>query len=350
MTKQYDVVVVGAGQAGLAMGYFLSQTSLSYVLLDSNPNIGDSWRNRYDSLVLFTPRWYSDLPGLPFPGDRNGLPTKDDVADYLELYARTFEIPVHHNTQAIKLEKATGGYKITTSIGEYASKHVVIATGPFHTPYMPQWASNIPEDIYQVHTATYKNPDELKEGPVLVVGMGNSGAQIAVEIAQKHKVFLSIGQDRKFLPIKLFGKSIFWFFTRLGIWSLTVHDRLGKWLSQQPDPVFGYGKELKALNKQGSMIEKPRAVGADGKSAILFEDGTTVEVNSIVWATGFRPDYRWIAIPDVIDENHKPKHHRGVSPVHGIYFLGLPWQYKRGSALLGGVGEDARYLIDFLGS
>jgi putative flavoprotein involved in K+ transport len=272
MTKQYDVIVIGAGQAGLAMGYYLSQTSLSYVLLDSNPRVGDSWRNRYDSLVLFTPRLYSDLPGLPFPGDRNGLPNKDEVADYLELYARTFEIPVHNNTLVQKLEKVVSGFKITTSRGDYVSKQVVIATGPFHTPFIPEWANKISQDIYQVHTATYKNPDELQSGPVLVVGMGNSGAQIAVEIAANHQVFLSNGQARKFLPIQLFCKSIFWYFKNLGIWSTTIHDRLGKWLSKQPDPILGYGKQLKSLIKQGTIIEKPRAIGAHGKSGILFED------------------------------------------------------------------------------
>jgi putative flavoprotein involved in K+ transport len=347
MNKDYDVVVIGAGQAGLAMGYYLGKTGLSYVLLDANPQVGDSWRNRYDSLVLFTPRSYSDLPGYPFPGERSGLPNKDDVADYLALYATKFQLPIHQGTVVQKLNKMPEGFQITTNKGEYSAKRVVVATGPFHTPFVPKWSESIASDIYQVHTAAYKNPDELQEGPVLVVGMGNSGAQIAVEIAENHEVFLANGQARKFLPITILGKSIFWYFEKIGFLSTTIDDKLGNWLSNKPDPIFGYGKELKALVNRGHIIEKPRAIEANGEQ-IRFVDGTNVVVKNIIWATGFKPDYSWIDIPTVLNGQGKPVHKRGISPIEGLYFLGLPWQYKRGSALLGGVGEDAHYLFNYI--
>lgn len=345
MIKQFDVIVIGAGQAGLSIGYYLSQASLSYVLIDSNKRVGDSWRNRYDSLVLFTPRSYSDLPGLPFPGDRNGVPTKDEVADYLEMYAQNFSIPIYQNTTVEKLEKTPTGFRLNTNSGELHAKSVVIATGPFHTPYVPKWSQEISKDVFQVHTDSYKNLAQLKEGPVLIVGMGNSGAQIATEIAKGHQVFLSNGQSRKFLPLSIFGKNIFWYLDKLGILQAHVKTKLGAWISKQPDPIFGYGKELKKEINMGTIREKPRAISTDGKS-ICFDDGTRIEVNNIVWATGFRPDYRWIQISGILNENGKPSHNRGISPVPGLYFLGLPWQYKRGSALIGGVGEDAKHIFE----
>ncbi len=344
MANQFDVVVIGAGQAGLAMGYFLQKSSLSFTLLDSFPRAGESWRRRYDSLVLFTPRAYSDLPGLPFPGERMGLPTKDDVADYLEQYAAYFSLPIQYSTCVEKVEKRNNMFCIRTNAGDYQAKKVVIATGPFSAPYVPKIAEDLSEDLLQIHTSQYKNPEQLREGHTLVVGAGNSGAQITVELAERRQVLFSTGAPRVSLPIMLFGKSIFWYFEKTGMLSVHADSRIGSWLSKQPDPLFGYGYELKKLTRTGKLKQQPRVVSANG-TQITFENGENAEVQNIIWATGFRPDYSWIRIEGILDHTGKPIHHRGISPVQNLFFLGLPWQYTRGSALLGGVGEDAKYLM-----
>ncbi|WP_139489399.1 flavin-containing monooxygenase [Brevibacillus dissolubilis] len=352
MNRDYDVLVIGAGQAGLAAGYYLSrQNGLSCVLLNSLDQAGDTWRKRYDSLVLFTPRSMNGLPGLPFPGDPDGVPDKNEVADYLDTYARHFSLPIHANTTVQRLAKTETGFIAYTTAGEYHAKKVVIATGPFSTPAIPAWAGQIDEAVTQLHTSEYLNPRQLQPGPVLVVGAGNSGAQIAIEVAQTHPVILSAGQPRRYLPQYLWGRNIFWYLQKIGFLSVTIEHRIGKWLSRQPDPIFGYGEELRRLSQSGDVVEKGRAVStsADGKR-VSFADGTNEEVANIIWATGFRRDYAWVDLPGLLGEDGRLLHHRGVSAVEGLYFVGLPWQYRRGSALLGGVGRDAEYVVACLGT
>ncbi|RAV23081.1 flavin-containing monooxygenase [Paenibacillus contaminans] len=341
----YDVVVIGAGQAGLAAGYFLKQKGASFVLLDQRNKAGDIWRERYDSLVLFTPRFYSALPGLPLEGKRDGYATKDEFAGYFESYAKHLDLPILFQTHVSKLTKADNGFLIQTNWGELSAAAVIVATGPFQKPLIPQMALSLSNDVFQIHTANYRNASQLQEGPVLVVGAGNSGAQIAVELAQQHDVTLSVGHKIKFMPVQLMGKSIFWWFGKLGIYEASVHSFLGKRLRKQPDPIFGH--ELKALLHKGGIQLKPRAEAILGDT-VSFADRTSIRASNIIWATGFTQDYGWIDIPEAFDAKGKPLHQRGKSPVAGLYFVGMPWQHNRASALIGGVGKDAEYVVNHL--
>ncbi|GLI10172.1 putative oxidoreductase CzcO [Paenibacillus tyrfis] len=340
--KQVDVLVIGAGQAGLAMGYYLKQQAVSFTLLDASDRIGNSWRNRYDSLVLFTPRKYA-LPGMPMPGDPNGLPTKDEVADYLEAYAERYSLPVQLQTQVISMTKTSQGFLVETNRGIYRADKVIVATGPFHTPFVPGFASGLPDEIYQMHSSAYRNPRELRDGPVLVVGAGNSGAQIAAELSRERLVYLSAGSELHFKPMHVLGKNIFWYFNLFGFIQADKGSLLGSWLKRQPEQI--YGLELKSLMADRKVLLKPRAIGTK-QNRIVFENGTEAEVSNIVWATGYRSDYRWIRIDRAIDLQGNPVHQGGVSPVSGLFYLGLPWQSSRGSALLGWVGRDAARLAE----
>ncbi|MCM3080542.1 flavin-containing monooxygenase [Brevibacillus invocatus] len=344
MGRNVDILVIGAGQSGLAMGYFLKQQSKSFVLVDAEKRVGDVWRNRYDSLVLFTPRSYSSLPGLTFPGDPNGLPNKDDVADYLEAYVNRFSIPIDLQTKVQGMEFTDGVFHVLTSQGDYYAKHIVIATGPFQKPFTPNMAGDVSEEVYQIHSAVYRSPKELRSGAALVIGGGNTGVQIAIELSKERDVYLALGEARKFMPLNFLSKSIFWWFDKLGMLHANIDTKFGKWLKQQKDPIFGLGPELKSIVAQGKIKLMPKVSGFSGKEAV-FPDKSRITVQNVVWATGFYRDYSWIDIDGVLDQKGNVIHQRGISPFSGLYFLGQPWQYRRGSALIGGVGRDAEYLM-----
>lgn len=337
------VLIIGAGQAGLALGYFLKQKNVSFVMVAMGRSVGEVWRDRYDSLVLFTPRSHSGLPGMDLNGNRNEYATKDEIAHYLTQYVIHFELPIHFNTEVISLEKMHDGFRVISTKGEYFAKKVVVATGPFQKPFIPKLTDSFTDNILQIHTSSYRNSSQLQDGPVLVVGGGNSGAQIAVELSSGRDVYLSVGHKMKFLPLQILGKSIFWWFDLLGILDTNINSKLGQLISKQSDPIFGL--ELKKLISKGRVHLKPRTKSM-GSDMIYFDDHTNVKVSNIIWATGFYSDYSWIRIPNILGKNGKPRHHRGVSSVQDLFFLGLPWQYKRGSGLIGGVGEDAEYLMN----
>jgi putative flavoprotein involved in K+ transport len=343
----YDVLVIGAGQAGLAMGYYLRQAGLRFLIVDQCERVGDSWRQRYDTLVLFTPRSCSDLPGLPFPGERDGLPAKDDVADYLEQYAAHFSLPVRTKSPVSSVERHGDGFLVASGQEKWFARQVVIATGPFQTPWILAIHRDAAPDVVQLHTAAYKNERQLRPGPVLVAGSGNSGVQIAVELAASRPVVLSMGRPRPFLPLRLLGKPIFWYLKLSGFTSIPVTTLPGQWLSRRPDPIIGYKRQLHRLEQEGRLRVTGRTVRLSGRIA-TFSDGSQAEAANIIWATGFRCTYDWLHVPGVLDANGRPIHRRGVTPAAGLYFLGLPWQYRRTSALLGGVGEDARYLFSHI--
>ena len=339
-----DVIIIGAGQAALAAAYYLKlRKQISFLLIGKEKNIGDVWRSRYDSLVLFTPRWFSSLPGLPLEGDQNGFATKNEIADYLDKYAQHFDLPIQLNTEVYSLTKEQGIFKILTNAGEYRARKVVVATGPFQKPLIPKFSAGLSNDIFQVHTSQYVSPALLRDGSVLVVGAGNSGAQIAVELCRERDVYLSVGHKIKFFPLQMIGKSIFWWFKKLGVLDASIHSKLGQFLSKQGDPIFGL--ELKSFIKTNKIKIKARTETAYSNE-ISFEDGSKLRVQNVIWATGFYSEYSWIQILGVINDKGKPIHNRGVTPTEGLFFLGLPWQYRRGSALIGGVGQDALYVVD----
>jgi putative flavoprotein involved in K+ transport len=341
MSESASVAVVGAGQAGLAIGHYLRRHGRRFVILERAGEIAPAWRERWESLTLFTPRRYSALPGLPFPGDPDGYPTRDEVIAFLERYAETFELPIELHSEVEKLEQdGDGRFGLELAGGRtIAADQVVVATGPFQEPYVPKVAENLAPAVFQSHAVRYRRPEHVPSGSVLVVGGGNTGFQIAKELAATHTVVLSVGSRQKPLPQRLLGRDLFWWLTKAGILDKNVESRLGRKLSTRDTLI---GSSPSEMTKRYGVELKPRLVDADGHG-VRFEDGSGLEVDAVIWATGYRPDYSWIKLP-IFDADGRLQHRRGVTDVTGLYFLGLTWQYTRGSALIGWVRDDAEFI------
>ncbi|MGQ9009255.1 flavin-containing monooxygenase [Bacillus stercoris] len=338
----YDTIVIGAGQAGISIGYYLKQTGQKFIILDKSHEVGESWKDRYDSLVLFTSRMYSSLPGMHLEGEKHGFPSKNEIVAYLKKYVEKFKIPIQLRTEVISVQKLKNHFLITTNREEYQAKNLVIATGPFHTPNIPSISKDLAGDINQLHSSQFKNSKQLAHGNALVVGGGNSGAQIAVELSKERVTYLACSNKPVYFPLMIGKRSIFWWFDKLGVLHASHTSILGKFIQKKGDPIFGL--ELKHAIKQREVILKTRVIGGK-QNEIVFNDSSSLEVNNIIWATGFRNSLSWIKIKGVLDKENRIIHHRGVSPVEGLYFIGLPWQHRRGSALLQGVGNDAEYIV-----
>lgn len=346
--NEYDVVIIGAGQAGLSMGYYLKRNNIKFIMLESQERVGNSWRNRYDSLVLFTPRKYCGLPELNFPGNPDGYPTKDETTTYLEQYAKVMNLPIQFHTEVRKLEKDVDAnrFLIDSNQGKYVSKAVVIAIGPFHSPFIPEFSKDLSKDVYQIHSSKYRNPTQLKPGNVLIVGGGNSGAQIAVEVANFTETYLSVTEPLQFIPLRFLGKSIFWYFEKLGFMDAELSTKRGSWIKKKREKIYGF--DLKRCLHQGNIILKSKAIGTRKKSEVCFQDGSCLQVTNIIWSTGFQSDFSWIEIEGLMDQQGRLAHKNGVSSIEGLYFIGLPWLSRRGSALLGWVHKDAEFISNKL--
>jgi putative flavoprotein involved in K+ transport len=337
-TKRHDVVVVGGGQAGLAIGYFLAQQGRDFTILEAAEEPAAAWRERWDSLKLFTPVRYNSLPGLDFPGDPDSYPGRDDVAAYLTNYARHFELPVELGSRVRSIRKPDGSYLIELDDRIYEADQVVIATGPFHVPRVPPIAERLDPEVVQLHSSGYRSPADIPAGTVLVVGGGNTGFQIAEELADSHDVHLSIGSRQTPLPQRILGRDLFWYLDGTGLIRKTRGSRIGR-RAEGRDTLIG--SSPRTIRRRGVELD-PRAVDAEG-STVSFEDGTKVGARAVVWATGFGIDHAFIDLP-VFDDRGHLVHQRGVTQSPGLYFLGLTWQHTRGSALLGWVKEDAEFI------
>lgn len=338
--ERFETVVIGGGQAGLAVGHYLAQQDADFVILDGASRIGDSWRQRWDSLRLFTPAAYSGLPGMPFPAPPSHLPDKDEVADYLTRYSERFDLPVRLDTRVTSLQHDDGRFVLATDGSTFEADQVVVATGPFQQPKIPPVARRLSPDIRQLHSSEYRNPFALPDGPVLVVGAGNSGAQIALELARFRKVWLA-GRNPGSLPRRLLGRDLFdW------VWPVmsraTMDTALGQRFrkrAQRGDQRIGIPE--RTLPSAG-IVRVGRLVDERGGLPVCGD--AVLEPVAIIWCTGFEPDYSWIQLP-VVDDTGALRHRRGVSTdVNGLYFAGLRFQHRVSSSLIGGVGRDAGFI------
>ena len=335
---RFEVAVVGAGQAGLAMGYFLAKEGRHFTIVEATDSIGASWRTRWDSLVLFTPRRYDSLPGLRFPGNPDGYPERDEVVEYLEEYASTREVPVQLDSPVQALTPTTGGFLLDLGTRTIEAQQVVVATGPFQVPRVPAFASALAPDVFQVHSTGYQRPSDIPEGTVVVVGGGNTGFQIAKELSATHEVHLAIGSRQTPLPQRLLGRDLFWWLTKTRLIEKTAESRIGR-RARHRDTLIG--SSPRDVKRHGVTVQS-RVVAASDRE-VTFADGSELDVDAVVWATGYRSEYGWIDLP-VVDADGRVVHRRGVTDVPGLFFLGLTWQHTRGSALLGWVNDDAEFI------
>jgi putative flavoprotein involved in K+ transport len=351
-TKRYETVVIGAGQAGLAAGYHLAKRGVDFVILESNDRIGDNWRSRYDSLRLYSPARYDGLPGLPFPLGRTAFPTGDQMADYLESYADHFQLPIDSGVRVDALQAADhgrDGFVIDTAGRRYEAAQVIVATGAFQRPNVPEFASQLDPAIRQLHSSEYRNPAQLANGPALVVGVSHSGSDIAFELAKGRRTILS-GKSHGQLPVSVDSRAgkIGWTVMKFVAWNLlTLSTPIGRRMA--PEVRKGGAPLLRVrradLLKAGVKWYEARTVGVEDGKPVLA-DGTVLDVANVVWCTGFRTDYRWIDLP-IVGEDGWPMQTRGVvDSVPGLYFLGLLFQYSFTSMLVVGAGRDAAYVTD----
>jgi putative flavoprotein involved in K+ transport len=350
--ERFETVIIGGGQAGLAVGYHLTKRDRPFVILEANDRIGDSWRKRWDSLRLFTPARFSGLPGWRFPAAAWSFPTKDEVADYLEAYAARFDLPVRTGVNVDTLSKDGNRYVITSGDGRLEADNVVVASGAYHSPKVPTFASNFDPSIVQLHSSEYREPSPLRDGGVLVVGAGNSGAEIAHEVSRAHPTWLS-GRDTGQIPVRIGGvwdrllTPPFWFFASR---VLTVKTPIGRKARPKIMTVGSPLERVKSKDLAAAGIERvPRTVGVrDGFPAL--EDGRVMNVSNVIWCTGFRPDFGWIDLP-VFGEDGEPVQERGVvGSAPGLYFLSRFFLYAFTSSLIGGVGRDAEHIAKHIAS
>jgi putative flavoprotein involved in K+ transport len=340
----WGTIIIGAGQAGLAAGYHLSKAGEDFVIIDGAKNIGDSWHNRWDSLHLFTPAQYDGLPGFAFPASRNTMPAKDEVADYFEKYAEKFKLPVCMGEKVNYLSAVQPGFELTTDKGILKCDKVIIATGTNQKPRIPEFAKDLDDNIKQIHSSQYFNPDYLPKGSVLVVGAGTSGVEIAIELAKSRHTLIS-GHPTFHIPDQVFryaGRLYWWFASNI----LTVKTPIGR--KARESIIKGGGPLINVSVKDlvaAGVEQVPRMTGIESGQPKL-EDGRIVNVSSIVWATGFKPDFSWIGLKVTDEKNGWPITKRGVSTeVKGMYFIGMLFQYGLTSGLIGGVGRDAAFIV-----
>jgi putative flavoprotein involved in K+ transport len=343
--ERYETVIVGGGQSGLSVGHFLKKQGRSFVVLDAHERIGDGWRQRWDSLRLYSPAFRDGLPGMRFPAPKASYPTKDEMGDYLEAYAGRFELPVRSGMTVDALTQENGRYVASSGGHRFEGDNVVVATGVFKKPYTPEFASELDPSITQLHSNDYQNLSQLQEGPVLVVGASHSGSDVAFEAASEHQVILS-GTDNGQIPVPIESRRGRLFFRGLvlvGSHVLTVNTPPGR--KMRPHVRHGGGPLLRYRKKdlRAAGVERvlARTVGVEGGRPVL-DDGRVLDVRNVLWCTGFRPDFSWIRFPFELGEDGYPVQYRGVvaaSP--GLYFAGLPFLHSFASMLIVGAVRDA---------
>jgi len=363
-----EVLIVGGGQAGLGMGYRLREAGVPFMIVDDRERVGDVWRARWRSLVLFTPRRFSGLPGLPVPDSVGYYPTKDEIADYIEAYAQAHALPIvtHTRVTAITRGDEPGGdrdrdrdgdhdsghdsaeFTVETTRGTVRARAVVLATGPFQYPRVPRVAAGLHSDVVQVHSTAYVGPEDLPAGRIAVVGGGNSAAQLADELSATHEVTMIAPQKPWFIPERILGVTVYWPLKLLGILSSPADSAISEYIHSRGDSILGL--QAKRAIRAGRMrLLTSRVVGA-ADHELELADGTRVEVDGVLWCTGFRAHYPFVQIEGALTEHGAPLHDRGVSPVDGLYWIGLPWQRRLDSSIIHGIAADSRALAEVVQS
>jgi putative flavoprotein involved in K+ transport len=352
--ESVETLIIGGGQSGLASAYHLRKRGLDALVLDESERVGDSWRRRWPSLRLYSPARYDALPGMPFPAPRHSFPTGHEMADYLEAYAERFELPVRTGVRVDSLAKAGDRYLAAANGRRYEADNVIVATGGFRDPAVPAFARGLDASIRQLHSNDYRGPEQLRDGPVLVVGAAHSGGDIAYELAVAgHETFLS-GRDTGQIPFRLEGQMMKVVFPVLRfLWTrvLTVGTPMGRKARAKMRAHGGPLLRVRNADLRAVGVERvPRVAGVhDGRPAL--EDGRVLEVANVVWCTGFRNDYGWIRFPLPLGEDGYPEQTRGaVAGLPGLYFVGLKFQHSFGSTLILGSVRDAEQVVKQIAS
>ena len=352
--ERINTVVIGGGQAGLSVGYHLKKRGVPFVILDASERIGDVWRNRWDSLRLFTPARFSSLDGMPFPADPNSFPTKEAMGDYLEAYARRFALPVRSGVRVERLSRLGDRFLIVAGNFQFEADNVVVAMANYQRPRVPAFASELKPRIVQLHSFDYRNPAQLQPGGVLIVGAGNSGAEIALDVAREHETWVA-GRDTGHVPFRIDGVA-----ARLLLVRLVLRVVFHRILTVRTP--MGRKARAKMLHIGGPLVRtKPRDLTAAGITRIarlarvenglpVLEDGRVLEVANVIWCTGFHPGFSWIDLP-VFGADGEPEHHLGVVEREpGLYFVGLHFLSAMSSVMIHGVGRDAARIADRIGA
>jgi len=349
--ERIHTVIIGGGQSGLSVGYHLARRGLPFVILDANARVGDSWRHRWDSLRLFTPARFNGLDGWPFPAAPDVFPTKDEMADYLESYAAHFSLPVRARTRVTKLSKRDGTFIVDTDSGSIAADQVVVAMATYQASRIPRLAKELDPSIVQLHSGAYRNPAQLREGGVLLVGAGNSGAEIAIEVARTHRTWMS-GRDVGEVPFRIsswVGQHLLAPFVLRVLFHriLTVNTPLGR--KVRPGVLSRGGPLIRTRrsNLRTAGVERvARVAGVKGGQPVLADGRVMSDVANVIWCTGYHAGFDWIDLP-VLDEDGEPRHERGlVASEPGLYFVGLHFLYALSSTMIHGVGRDASRVVD----
>lgn len=352
--ERVQTIVIGGGQAGLSVGHHLANRGISFLILDANERIGDAWRQRWESLRLFTSARYDGLDGMPFPARKNSFPTKDDMADYLEAYAAQFALPVRNSTRVDAVRREGARYVVMAGDRRFEAEHVVVAMANFQAKREPPFRNELDPGIRQIHSSEYRNLSQLHAGGALVVGAGNSGAEIALELARGGVPACLSGRDVGHVPYRVDSLAAHLVFAPV-VLRLVFHRLLststpmgrkarGNSIAHGAPLIRVKPKDLAAAG----VVRVPRVAGVrDGKP--VLDDGRVMDVRNVIWCTGFRSAFSWVDRP-VFDERGQPRHERGVvTGEPGLYFLGLHFLHAFSSVMVHGVGRDAEYVANVIG-
>jgi putative flavoprotein involved in K+ transport len=351
MTERVETVIIGGGQAGLSTGYHLARRGQRFIILEASTRVGDVWRHRFDSLRLYSPAWVDGLPGFPFPAARWSYPTRDQMADYLEAYAERFGLPVRTGVTVDDVSRNGDGYIVTAGAHRFEADHVVVASGTFQRPVVPDFADELDPAIRQLHSGAYRNPSQLRDGAVLIVGASHSGGDIAFEVARSHPTILS-GRDRGQIPFRHdspMAHVVFPIMVFLARHVLTMRTPLGRRMRHEVRAHGGPLIRVRRADLAAAGVQRvhERTVGAlDGRP--VLEDGRVLDVTNVIWCSGFDKDAGWIRLP-VTGDDGWPEQVRGiVTSAPGLYFVGLPFLQSFASMLVAGVGHDAQHVADHI--